>query len=38
LPEDTRLPLQVVGLCQLLSDAIRRLHEQRSLADLLEHD
>ena len=36
LPDDTALPLQVVGLCHILSDAIRRLHEQRSLTDLIE--
>lgn len=37
LPEDTALPLEIVGLQQLLSDAIRRLHEERSLADLIDH-
>jgi len=29
------LPLQVVTLAPLLADAIRRLHEDRSLSDLI---
>jgi ribose-phosphate pyrophosphokinase len=37
LPEGTTLPLAVVNLRGLLSDAILRLHEERSLADLIEH-
>jgi len=37
LPETPALPLGVVTLEDLLSDAIRRLHEQRSLAGLIEH-
>jgi ribose-phosphate pyrophosphokinase len=31
------LPLQVVTLAPLLADAIRRLHEDRSLSDLIVH-
>jgi ribose-phosphate pyrophosphokinase len=37
-PERPVPPTQVVGLAPLLSDAIRRLHEGHSLADLLVHD
>jgi len=37
LPLPPRLPLRVVSVAPLLADAIRRLHEGRSLADLLVH-
>ena len=37
LPPAAQLPLQVVSLAPLLADSIKRLHEDRSLADLLVH-
>lgn len=36
-PEGLALPLEVVDLAPLLADAIDRLHNDRSLDDLLEH-
>jgi ribose-phosphate pyrophosphokinase len=36
-PEGLRLPLEVVSLAPLLSSAIDRLHNDRSLDELIEH-
>jgi ribose-phosphate pyrophosphokinase len=37
LPESPPFPFKVISLRELLSEAVRRLYEQRSLADLFEH-
>ena len=37
VPDGTGLPLEVVSVAPLLADALRRLHDDRSLADLLVH-
>ena len=36
--QKTVLPIQVVGLGTLLGEAIKRLHENKSLADILVHE
>jgi len=36
-PEGLELPLEVVSLAPLLADAVDRLHDERSLDELLEH-
>lgn len=36
-PDAAGLPLHVVSVAPLLADAVKRLHEDRSLADLLVH-
>jgi ribose-phosphate pyrophosphokinase len=35
---ETTLPISVVSLGSLLADAIKRLHENRSLSDLIVHE
>lgn len=37
-PRRLELPLEVVGLAPLLAEAVDRLHNNRSLGDLLTHD
>ena len=37
LPAELPFPLHVIRLHELLAEAVRRLHEQRSLVDLIEH-
>jgi ribose-phosphate pyrophosphokinase len=37
-PAESTFPLQVTSLDALLAEAIRRLHGQRSLSDLLGHE
>jgi ribose-phosphate pyrophosphokinase len=37
LPARVPFPRQVIGLQDVLADAVRRLHEQRSLSDLIAH-
>lgn len=37
IPEDLPLPLQVAALGSLLAEAIKRLHNNRSLSDLIVH-
>jgi len=37
-PPELRLPVEVVSVAPLLARAIRHLHEDRSLADLVSHD
>ena len=36
-PEGLNLPLEVVSLASVLADAIDRLHNDRSLDELIEH-
>jgi phosphoribosylpyrophosphate synthetase len=36
-PAAPRLPLQMVSVAPMLADALSRLHQCRSLADLLVH-
>jgi ribose-phosphate pyrophosphokinase len=36
-PQGLELPLEVVGLAPLLAEAVDRLHNNRSLDDLLAH-
>jgi len=36
--QKTTLPIRVVGLGTLLAEAIKRLHENKSLADILVHE